>query len=134
MFIAIPFHSGNMIWTTHTFKGNVPVRYMIAKLLAGEVRVVQRWLESLPETWPSKDPMIGFTRTGVLLVTCTGLMVLNYNGELRNRSLADQTYRVKKSGGDWKVCGYRSAVNPFGVEVRMLSGAIHRLCLKHQSS
>jgi hypothetical protein len=41
------------------------------------------------------------------LVTCAGLMVLNYNGELRSRSLADQTYRVKKSGGDWKVCGYQ---------------------------
>jgi hypothetical protein len=34
------------------------------------------------------------------LVACTGTMVLDYNGELRNRSLADQTYRVKKIGAD----------------------------------
>lgn len=42
-----------------------------------------------------------------VLVTCSGTMELNYNGELRSRSLADQTYRVKKSGGEWKVCGYQ---------------------------
>jgi hypothetical protein len=44
---------------------------------------------------------------GYTLVTCTGTMELNYNGELRSRSLADRTYRVKKTGGDWKVCGYQ---------------------------
>jgi hypothetical protein len=47
------------------------------------------------------------TEGAYTLVTCTGTMELNYNGELRTRSLGDQTYRVKKVGGDWKVCGYQ---------------------------
>ena len=41
------------------------------------------------------------------LVTCTGTMQINYNGELRDRSLEGQTYRVKEVDGDWKMCGYQ---------------------------
>jgi hypothetical protein len=44
---------------------------------------------------------------GYTLVTCTGTMVLDYNGELRNRPLEGQTYRVKQIDGDWKMCGYQ---------------------------
>lgn len=44
---------------------------------------------------------------GYTLVTCTGTMVLDYNGELRDRSLEGQTYRVKKVDGNWKMCGYQ---------------------------
>jgi len=40
------------------------------------------------------------------LITCTGTMELDYNGELRDRSLEGTTYRVDKIDGDWKVCGY----------------------------
>ncbi|MCD4687143.1 MAG: hypothetical protein K8S97_14540 [Anaerolineae bacterium] len=43
---------------------------------------------------------------GYTLVTCTGTMVLDYNGELRDRPLEGQTYRVKQIDGDWKMCGY----------------------------
>ncbi len=41
------------------------------------------------------------------LVTCSGTMQINYNGELRDRSLEGQTYRVKEVDGDWKMCGYQ---------------------------
>ncbi|MBN1563208.1 MAG: hypothetical protein JXA10_05175 [Anaerolineae bacterium] len=47
------------------------------------------------------------TEDDMTLVTCTGTMELNYNGELRTRDLASQTYYVTKSGGEWKVCGYQ---------------------------
>lgn len=43
---------------------------------------------------------------GYTLVTCTGTMLLDYNGELQDRSLTGPTYRVKKIDGDWKMCGY----------------------------
>ncbi len=41
------------------------------------------------------------------LITCSGTMQINYNGELRDRSLQGQTYRVKEVDGDWKMCGYQ---------------------------
>jgi LuxR family maltose regulon positive regulatory protein len=44
-------------------------RYMIVKLLGGEVKVVQRWLDSLPEVWRASDPMIGIAQAGMLLIT-----------------------------------------------------------------
>ncbi len=44
-------------------------RYVVAKLLGGEIAVVQRWLEVLPEAWYPHDAMIGFTQAGVMLVT-----------------------------------------------------------------
>jgi hypothetical protein len=40
------------------------------------------------------------------LVTCEGKIVLDYNGELRDMSLENNTYRVQKEDGEWKVCGY----------------------------
>jgi hypothetical protein len=47
------------------------------------------------------------TDGGYTLITCQGKMVLDYRGELRDRSLEGTTYLVKKIDGDWKVCGYR---------------------------
>jgi LuxR family maltose regulon positive regulatory protein len=43
-------------------------RYMIPKLLGGEVRVLQEWLSSLPEYWYRDYPIIGLAQAGVLLV------------------------------------------------------------------
>ena len=45
--------------------------------------------------------------SGYTLVTCTGTMVLDYNGEYQDRPLEGRTYRVKKVDGDWKMCGYQ---------------------------
>jgi hypothetical protein len=41
------------------------------------------------------------------LITCTGKMVLSYQGELRDRSLEGRTYLAKRVDGEWKMCGYR---------------------------
>lgn len=40
------------------------------------------------------------------LVSCQGKIVVDYNGELRDMSLEDYVYRVRKDDGEWKVCGY----------------------------
>lgn len=42
-----------------------------------------------------------------ILVTCEGQIVLNYEGETRERPLNVFTYLVEKHDGDWKMCGYR---------------------------
>jgi LuxR family maltose regulon positive regulatory protein len=44
-------------------------QYFEVKLLSGEFRVLQRWLDSLPEQWHADYPLIGFFRAGVLLFT-----------------------------------------------------------------
>lgn len=44
-------------------------RYLIVKLLGGEIRVVKGWLDSLPETWHTSYPMVIFARAGILLIT-----------------------------------------------------------------
>ena len=41
------------------------------------------------------------------LVSCTGKIVANYNGEDMEINLADRTYLAKYEGGDWRMCGYR---------------------------
>ena len=41
------------------------------------------------------------------LVTCTGKLVLDYNGEEQEIDLADRTYRVVQEGGEWRMCGYK---------------------------
>ena len=43
--------------------------YFEVKLLSGEFRVLNRWLDSLPEPWQSDYPLIGLFRAGVLLFT-----------------------------------------------------------------
>jgi LuxR family maltose regulon positive regulatory protein len=42
-------------------------RYFPVKLLGGEIRVVEGWLDSLPEAWHSGYPMISLVRAGILL-------------------------------------------------------------------
>ncbi len=41
------------------------------------------------------------------LVTCTGKLVLDYNGETQEINLADRTYRAVQEGGEWRMCGYQ---------------------------
>jgi LuxR family maltose regulon positive regulatory protein len=43
--------------------------YFDLKLLNGEFRMLERWLESLPERWRSDYPLIGLFRAGVMLFT-----------------------------------------------------------------
>ena len=41
------------------------------------------------------------------LVSCTGSIVLTYDGEDQNLDLSVRTYQVVQEGGDWLVCGTR---------------------------
>ena len=41
------------------------------------------------------------------LVTCTGNIVVTYNGEDQQLDLSVRTYQVEEQGGDWLVCGTR---------------------------
>jgi hypothetical protein len=41
------------------------------------------------------------------LVTCSGSIVANYNGEDQTLDLGRHTYQTVQEGGDWRMCGYR---------------------------
>jgi hypothetical protein len=41
------------------------------------------------------------------LVSCTGKIIANYNGEDQAINLADRTYKMSREGGDWRMCGYK---------------------------
>jgi hypothetical protein len=41
------------------------------------------------------------------LVSCTGKLVLDYNGEKQEIDLAERSYRVVQEGGEWRMCGYK---------------------------
>jgi len=41
------------------------------------------------------------------LVSCTGKIIADYNGENLEINLADRTYKAINEGGDWRMCGYR---------------------------
>ncbi|MCL4297721.1 MAG: hypothetical protein KJ077_18410 [Anaerolineae bacterium] len=44
-------------------------RYSVARLKAGEITLVKRWLESLPEAWYVSHPEFGFFRAAFLIFT-----------------------------------------------------------------
>jgi LuxR family maltose regulon positive regulatory protein len=44
-------------------------RHFIVKLLGGEIKVVQRWLDALPEEWRTSHPLIVLAQAGILLAT-----------------------------------------------------------------
>lgn len=44
-------------------------RYGFGRLKAGEITLVKRWLESLPETWYTSHPELGFFRAALLIFT-----------------------------------------------------------------
>ncbi len=41
------------------------------------------------------------------LVSCTGKLVLDYNGDKQEINLADRTYRTVQESGEWRMCGYK---------------------------
>jgi LuxR family maltose regulon positive regulatory protein len=43
--------------------------YFAPKLFGGEIKVVERWLESLPAAWYSSHPMLGLARATFLIIT-----------------------------------------------------------------
>lgn len=40
------------------------------------------------------------------LVSCSGIIAANYNGEILEINLADRTYQVVYEAGEWRMCGY----------------------------
>lgn len=40
-------------------------------------------------------------------VACSGKIVADYNGELRDLDLSARQFALVRQGGDWLVCGYR---------------------------
>lgn len=42
-----------------------------------------------------------------MLVTCTGQIKLDYNGEILDLDLSGQLFRTVQEGGEWRMCGYR---------------------------
>ena len=40
------------------------------------------------------------------LVSCSGKIVANYNGENQEISLSDRTFQALQEGGEWRMCGY----------------------------
>ncbi len=42
-----------------------------------------------------------------ILVSCNGMIVLDYNGEIQELDLSTRTYRARQEGGEWRMCGYR---------------------------
>jgi hypothetical protein len=41
------------------------------------------------------------------LVTCTGKLVLNYNGELQDLDVSGRTMIARQEDGEWRACGYK---------------------------
>ena len=42
-----------------------------------------------------------------MLVTCTGKILLDYNGEKQELDVSARTYRARQEGGEWRMCGYQ---------------------------
>ena len=41
------------------------------------------------------------------LVSCTGKIVMSYNGENSDLDLSTRTYKAVQEGGEWRMCGYQ---------------------------
>jgi hypothetical protein len=41
------------------------------------------------------------------LVSCSGKISANYNGEILEINLSNHTYKAIQEGGDWRMCGYK---------------------------
>jgi LuxR family maltose regulon positive regulatory protein len=68
-------------------------RYVYGKLSIGEVMVVKRWLDSIPDAWFESHPMFGVARTGMLIFSGqyeTGLHCLDDVEHVARASNTDQ--------------------------------------------
>ena len=41
------------------------------------------------------------------IISCTGTLVLDYNGEAQQIDLSRRTYIARLEDGEWRMCGYR---------------------------
>jgi hypothetical protein len=44
---------------------------------------------------------------GDTLVTCSGKIIFDYDGEIQELDLVGRTYAAREEGGEWRMCGYR---------------------------
>jgi hypothetical protein len=44
---------------------------------------------------------------GNAIVTCTGKINTNYNGEVREVNLAERQFKLAPEAGEWRMCGYK---------------------------
>ena len=42
-----------------------------------------------------------------ILVSCTGVLALDYNGEAQQIDLSAHNFIARQEGGEWRMCGYR---------------------------
>jgi LuxR family maltose regulon positive regulatory protein len=63
-------------------------RYGIAKLMGGEITIVKRWLESLPEAWYTSHPKLGFFQAAFLYFTGQFDACARYLDEIERLALA----------------------------------------------
>lgn len=52
-----------------TLADQIIERYFAAKLLGGEVKVVEQWLNSVPEAWLARSTTLQLAQAGILLIT-----------------------------------------------------------------
>lgn len=67
-------------------------------------------LDSFAAVTPTlKD--LNCTKTGkggdATLVSCSGKIVANYNGEDQEINLSDRVFKAIEEGGEWRMCGYK---------------------------
>ena len=43
----------------------------------------------------------------VTYISCTGNLVLDYNGEAQQIDLSNRTYIARNEDGEWRMCGYK---------------------------
>jgi hypothetical protein len=43
----------------------------------------------------------------ITLVSCSGNIVANYNGENQELALGDKVFKAVREGGEWRMCGYK---------------------------
>ncbi|RMG62975.1 MAG: hypothetical protein D6709_09785 [Chloroflexi bacterium] len=48
------------------------------------------------------------TEGDTALITCTGRIITNYDGERREFNLAERQFKAIQEGGEWRMCGYRA--------------------------
>lgn len=84
----------------HAVEGNdvelvvhITERYVLVKLFSGEIRLLKRWLESLPEAWYTSHPVLGLAQAGVLFFTGQFDACVHCLDEVERRALAKRADR-----------------------------------------
>lgn len=72
-----------------------------------QARVEASTFQSLQGEIEGMTCSVSGTDGGTAFVACQGKIKTSYQGETRERDLAQQQFKLVQEGGDWRVCGYR---------------------------